>query len=94
MPLERLSETKGVSPERRLKVSKKLKDVWDYVGGNEKLDDVVKVARGELGGNNRPIGECWVCDKFLQVKINESPQTAKCCVGCDAYQGTDGGRND
>ena len=72
------------------KKRKQLQDVWDYVEGGDysSLGDVADIKRGPLKEKNRPVGECWPCKKFAdEAFIHESPGTAGCCRGCDAYKG-------
>ncbi len=51
-----------------------------------KLDDA-DVRRGLLKDKDRPVGECWACGRLAKgALIHESPGTARCCIGCDAYK--------
>lgn len=66
-----------------------LKEVFGFVKqqGNQTLGDIASIERGTLKDENRPVGVCWVCAKFLDADLTEEPQYAKCCSGCDAYKG-------
>ena len=68
----------------------KAKEVFDCVKNKllPSLSDIVDVHRGKYNGKDRPVGACWPCDKFADESFtHESPSTAKCCKGCDAYRG-------
>ncbi len=65
-----------------------LDEVWECLGSTPTLSDVASAERGILDDGDRPYGVCWVCKKFAdRAMIHESPSTAKCCKGCDAYEG-------
>ena len=65
-----------------------LQEVWDHLDANKTTGDIGKVQRGVLNDDDRPIGVCWPCKKFADNALtHESPATAKCCKGCDAYEG-------
>lgn len=67
--------------------NKKLQDVWDHLGGNESVGDTADVEKGVLRDEDRPQGVCWACNKFADgAFIHESPGSAQCCIGCDAYK--------
>ena len=69
-------------------MSERLNEVWDYLNNNPSLGEITDVKRGALKDQDRPTGECWPCGKFAdEAMIHESPGTAKCCQGCDAYKG-------
>lgn len=62
-----------------------LNDIWAHLEGGEVLGDV---NRGVLRDKDRPFGVCWACAKLArEAMTHESPGTAKCCIGCDAYEG-------
>ena len=67
---------------------KPLKDIWDYLEGRPTLGGVADGDRGIFRDKSRPKGICWACKRFAKGSlIEESPGTAKCCKGCDAYKG-------
>ncbi len=70
------------------KADKGLQEVWDYVGDNPSLEDLADGERGVLNDEDRPVGECWACGRFMEgAMIHEQPGTAECCRGCDAFEG-------
>lgn len=65
-----------------------LQEVWDHCAGKPTLEDRTTIERGQLKEKDRPVGECRACGRFAKgAMIHESPGTAKCCIGCDAYKG-------
>ena len=67
-----------------------LNEIFDYVKQNcgQQLGDIADVQRGALNEKDRPKGVCWPCSKLAkEAMLHESPGTAKCCIGCDAYRG-------
>ncbi len=49
---------------------------------------IIEFCLGLLKDKDRPVGECWACGRFAKgALIHESPGTALCCKGCDAYSG-------
>lgn len=72
---------------------KPLQDIWDHVNQSSELQtlgDVTRIKRCELEDKSRPVGVCWVCEKFAEKSLlTDEPQYAECCKGCDAYKGGD-----
>ena len=69
-------------------MSEKLKEVWDFLTSKTTLGDIANVERGVLKDKDRPVGRCWACKKLAtEAMTHESPGTAACCKGCDAYKG-------
>ncbi len=67
-----------------------LQNVWDHLARDKTLAEVGEVNRGVLDDADRPHGVCWPCKKLAdEAMFHESPGTAECCKGCDAYQGED-----
>lgn len=63
-------------------------NVWGYLRKSETLGDKCDVNRGVLDDADRPWGDCWACVEFAdEALVHESPGTANCCKGCDAYKG-------
>jgi hypothetical protein len=71
-------------------MANELQEVWDHIGesGGQTLGDACDIERGIHSDEDRPFGVCVVCKKFGDnAFIHESPATAACCRGCDAYRG-------
>lgn len=69
---------------------KTLSEIWDYLEGGQTVGDIADVRRGEWNEkkNPRPNGVCRACKRFGKgALIHESPGTAKCREGCDAFEG-------
>ena len=63
-----------------------LDGIWADLEGHKTLGDTANVNRGILRDEDRPHGVCWPCKKLAEEAMtHESPGTAECCKGCDAY---------